>query len=504
MRVLIILGHPRHDSFCGGLADAYREGAQQAGAEVRLLRLGELMFDPHVHAGSPEDQPLEPDLEHAKQWLIWAEHLVFVYPTWWGTMPALLKGFLDRLVMPGFAFRFYGPGATQWEGLWQGKSAQLITTMDTPPPVYRWLFRAPGTHAMRNATLGFCGVKPTHTLIAGSVRTSTQQQRHQWLEQARARGFALRHGVHGPAGRLWHQARPWLKALRLQFYPMTWAAYTVGALIAAAHGLAWAPYLWGYLCLFFLEAATVFINDYHDYPSDSRNRHHGPFNGGSRVLVSGEVSFASMRRGIGLTLIVALAAAGLVLKTTAAPMASTLWLLIAAIFTLGYTLPPLKLSYRSLGEIDVAFTHSAMVLWLGFVFQGGSMDASLPWLLSLPLFFAILPAIILSGIPDREADALAGKHTLPERFGNRMALVLAAASTVMAAVLALVFDRSGSAAGLFHGLSYFVLPHAALCLALLWIAYQRGAHRLQRIDGLMFVMLNYMVWFVAVPFYHLA
>ncbi|GHA87431.1 NAD(P)H-dependent oxidoreductase [Modicisalibacter luteus] len=504
MRVLIIVGHPRHDSFCGALAQAYREGAEQAGVEVRLLRLGGLNFDPHVHVESPEEQPLEPDLEHAKQWLIWAEHLVFVYPTWWGTMPALLKGFLDRLVMPGFAFRFYGPGTTQWEGLWQGKTAQLITTMDTPPAVYRWLFRAPGTHAMRNATLGFCGVKPVHTLIAGSIRTSTQQQRHQWLEQARARGFALRHGVHGLAGRLWQRARPWLKALRLQFYPMTWAAYTLGALAAMANSLAWDPYLWGYLCLFFLEAATVFFNDYYDYPSDSQNRHYGPFNGGSRVLVDGLISFASMRRAIGLTLIVALAAAGLVLKTTTAPLASALWLLIAAILTLGYTLPPLKLSYRSLGELDVAFTHSAMVLWLGFVFQGGSLGASLPWLLALPLFFAILPAIILSGVPDRAADAIAGKHTLPERFGNTVALALAAASVGIASVLALVFDRTGMAAGAFGGLSYFVLPHAALCLALIWVAFQRGADCLRRIDGLMFVTLNYMVWFVAVPFYNLA
>lgn len=504
MRVLIILGHPRHDSFCAALAQAYREGAEQAGTETRQLSLGELEFDPHVHVESPEDQPLEPDLERAREWLVWAEHLVFVYPTWWGTMPALLKGFLDRLVMPGFAFRFYGPGATQWEGLWQGKSAQLITTMDTPPPIYHWLYRAPGTHAMRNATLGFCGVKPVHTLVAGSIRTSTQRQRHEWLERARARGFTLRHGVHGPVGRRWQGIRPWLKALRLQFYPMTWAAYTLGALAAAPLGLAWAPYLWGYLCLFFLEAATVFINDYQDYPSDSRNRHHGPFNGGSRVLVDHDISFVAMRRGIGITLIVALAAAGLVLKTTAAPLASAVWLLIAAILTLGYTLPPLKLSYRSLGELDVAFTHSAMVLWLGFAFQGGALGAVIPWALALPLFFAILPAIILSGIPDREADALAGKHTLPERFGNRMALALAAASIVVAAALALVFDRTGTAAGLFDGLSYFVLPHAALSIALLWAAFLHGPHRLRRIDGLMFVMLNYMVWFVAIPFYHLA
>lgn len=503
MRTLIILGHPRMDSLCGALAQAYREGAGQAGIETRLLALGEMHFDPHVHVESPEKQPLEPDLQCAKDWLSWAEHLVFVYPTWWGTMPALLKGFLDRLVMPGFAFRFYGPGATEWQGLWHDKSAQLITTMDTPPPIYRWLFRAPGTHAMRNATLGFCGVKPIHTLVAGSVRTSTLVQRRRWIEQARRAGFALRSGVHTPAGRVWLQVRPWLKALRLQFYPMTWAAYTLGALAATLNGLAWAPYLWGYLCLFCLEAATVFCNDYRDYPSDRANQYHGPFTGGSRVLVTGEISFATLRLGIALALLGAFTAAGLALKASASPLPSALWLALAVVLTLGYTLPPLKLSYRALGELDVAFTHSAMVLWLGYLLQGGAASSPLPWLLSLPLFFAILPAIILAGVPDRAADADAGKHTLAERLGNTAALRLAGASVIIAALLALIFDRAGVANGAFANISYFALPHAALSLGLLLVHARRGTERLQRIDALLFVMLNYMVWFVAVPYFHL-
>nr|WP_245965436.1 NAD(P)H-dependent oxidoreductase [Salinisphaera orenii] len=145
LRVLLVLGHPRRDSLCGALADAYCDGAGDAGVELRRIDLAALSFARDVTAASPENQPLEPDLQAAHADLTWAEHLVFVYPTWWGTMPALLKSFLDRLVMPGFAFRFYGPGAAEWEGLWPDKSAQLITTMDTPPPVYRWLFHAPGT-----------------------------------------------------------------------------------------------------------------------------------------------------------------------------------------------------------------------------------------------------------------------------------------------------------------------------------------------------------------------
>src|SRR5699024_8066124 len=230
MRILIVLVDRGAESLCGALADAYRDGAAETGAEIRVLTLASLRFDVHVHTSSPEEQPLEPDLQRARDWLDWAEHLVFVYPTWWGTMPALLKGFLDRMVMPGFAFRFHGSGASDWSGLWAGKSAQLITTTDTPPLIYRWLFRAPGTHAMRNATLGFCGVKPVYALVFGPVRTSSAAQRKRWIERARRAGAALNNGVHTPARRAWLRVWPWLKALRLQFYPMSWAAYTVGAL----------------------------------------------------------------------------------------------------------------------------------------------------------------------------------------------------------------------------------------------------------------------------------
>src|SRR5699024_2195881 len=198
IRVLLIPRHPRCDSLCGALADAYAEGANRAGVELRRIDLGALSFAHDVIVDSPENQPLEPDLQAAADDLAWADHLVFVYPNWWGTMPALLKGFLDRMIQPGKAFHFYGPGATQWRGLWTDKSVQLVTTMDTPPPIYRLLFRAPGVHAMRDATFGFCGARPTRALLLGPVRTSDADKRAVWLEKARQAGFALRHGVRSP------------------------------------------------------------------------------------------------------------------------------------------------------------------------------------------------------------------------------------------------------------------------------------------------------------------
>jgi len=504
VNVLLIMGHPRRDSLCAALAEAYLEGAVRAGASLRTLVLADLDFDPNVRVDSPENQALEPDLVRAARWLEWAEHVVFVYPTWWGTMPALLKGFLDRLVLPGVAFRFHGPGAFDWEKLWVGKSAQIITTMDTPPPIYRWIYKAPGTHAMRSATLGYCGVKPVHALEFGSVRTSTLEQRRGWLEEARRAGWQLHAGVR-PA---WHgaarTAATWLRALRLQFYPMTWAAYTVGAL-AAAGDLAWPAYLWGYACLFLMEAATVFGNDYVDVDSDRANRNFGLFTGGSRVLVDKRLEPSTLRAGAATAVILAAAAAGFALRASPQPAVSAAWLLLAAVLALGYTLPPLKLSYRGLGELDVAVTHGALMLLLGFFLQGGPADAASPWLLSLPLSLAILPSITLAGVPDRDADESVGKHTLAVLFGTRGALLVAAVAVIASASLAVVFDSTGVPAGLYRGIGYVVLPHAALCT---WLIHRQArrdaAEACGRIDRLLVATLTYMIWFVALPLYRLA
>src|SRR5688572_30784967 len=141
LRVLLILGHPRERSFCGALLNAFRAGAMQAGVDFREIHVSELSFDPDVRYASPNDQPLEPDLCAAQASIVWAEHLVLVYPTWWGTAPARLKAFLDRVLTPDFAFRHDADGG--WTPLLIGKTAQLVTTMDTPSLVYRWIYGSP-------------------------------------------------------------------------------------------------------------------------------------------------------------------------------------------------------------------------------------------------------------------------------------------------------------------------------------------------------------------------
>lgn len=180
--VLIVLGHPRKESYCGALAERYAEAARSAGAEVRTLLLGDLHFDPVLHVGYTTPQPLEADLQAAQADVAWAEHLVFVYPIWWGAFPALLKGFFDRAFLPGFAFR-YRKDSPMWDKLLTGKSARILVTMDAPSWYYRWLVGAPGDKQIRKSILEFCGIKPVRISHFGPIRPSTDAQRTRWLAE---------------------------------------------------------------------------------------------------------------------------------------------------------------------------------------------------------------------------------------------------------------------------------------------------------------------------------
>ena len=209
----------------------------------------------------------------------------------------------------------------------------------------------------------------------------------------------------------------WLRAIRPQFYPMSLLAYTIGAL-AAGGPLDVLAYALGMMCMTALKIATVLTNDIYDRDSDARNRNWSPFTGGGRSLQEGGLDRPPCGRESGVALAVsALAGCGLLLVAEA-PLAVLVVLIPLAVLALGYTVPPLRLSHRGLGELDVALTHGPGVVLLGLVAQGGNPLASLPWLLALVIGLAVLPAIILAGIPDRTADAATGKRTLVVRLGN--------------------------------------------------------------------------------------
>jgi len=496
MRCLLILAHPRRDSLCGALFDAVADGAHQAGVDCRQLVLGEMAFDGDVHTRSPEQQPLEPDLRRAQRDIEWAQHLVFVYPTWWGTFPARLKGFLDRVLTPGFAFAHVD--AQRWDQLLRGRSVDLITTMDTPPLVYRFIYRAPGRHALARATLGYCGLRTARVLAFGPVVGSTPEQRAQWLDRARALGARLQQGAFAPSQLLGRKALAWLAALRLQFYPMTWIAYTIGALLASgARPMVAATYWLGYLAMFLLEAATVFLNDWFDIESDRRNRNAGLFSGGSRVLVDGRLDRRAMRAGIAVVIMAAIAALALLLAMTASPAVAAVYIGFG-VLALGYTVPPLKLSHRGFGEFTVAITHSAGAILAGYAVQGGGLTDGAPWLLALPLGVAVMPSILLAGCPDRDADRAAGKRTLVVLVGKRNAVRLAIAASLCAPLIAALLLLTQQ--DLVRLLAWSTVGAAihAVWMARFLAGLQRGAIP-PRIDGAIVRALIFTLWFCIPP-----
>lgn len=187
VKVLVLDGHPDEHSLCRGLADAYAEGAEAAGHAVRRLDLRTLVFSPYLSHGYRARTELEPDLVAAQAAVSEAEHLVWVYPTWWGGPPALLKGFLDRALLPGFAFR-HREGSKRSEGLLRGRSARLLVTMDAPSWYDRLVYGASSRRAMASAVLGYSGVRPVRTTVFDEIRWADPARRARMVEAARALG----------------------------------------------------------------------------------------------------------------------------------------------------------------------------------------------------------------------------------------------------------------------------------------------------------------------------
>lgn len=190
-KILIILGHPVKDTFSGQLFENYKQGALSSGAEVKELVLRDLKFELNFSSGYRGSQELEPDLVKAQEFITWAEHLVLIYPNWWSTFPALLKGFIDRTFLPGFAFK-YRKGSLLWDKLLTGRSARLIITMDTPPWYYWLVYRRPGHNAMKRGILEFCGIRPVKITTIGSLKISSEQKRQQWLDKVKVLGRKMR------------------------------------------------------------------------------------------------------------------------------------------------------------------------------------------------------------------------------------------------------------------------------------------------------------------------
>ena len=184
-RIAIIVGHARKDTFCEALGEAYRRGAEAAGHKATLFVMSKMMFDPILHEGFTKIQTLEPDLQAAHDVIMQANHLVFIFPLWLGTLPAIFKGFLERVLQPDLVEPSKKGKFTK---ILNGKSAHIIMTMGMPGFIYRWYFGAFALRMLKRSILGFVGVSPIRTTIHGMIEAVSQKKRQSWLADAEAMG----------------------------------------------------------------------------------------------------------------------------------------------------------------------------------------------------------------------------------------------------------------------------------------------------------------------------
>lgn len=189
--ILIINGHPSPNSYNHALASAYKKGALESGAKVQEIEVGKLNFDPNLRFGYNQRMKLEPDLETARDKINQADHLVWVHPVWWGGFPAILKGFIDRVFLPGFAFK-YRENSPWWDKYLTGKTARIITTMDQPGWFYWLFYGSPSVKSLKRTILKFCGIKPVKVNYIGSIKASDEKQREKWLQKIYRLGTKLK------------------------------------------------------------------------------------------------------------------------------------------------------------------------------------------------------------------------------------------------------------------------------------------------------------------------
>jgi 1,4-dihydroxy-2-naphthoate octaprenyltransferase len=229
----------------------------------------------------------------------------------------------------------------------------------------------------------------------------------------------------------------WLRQLRLHMQPMYFINYSIGSAVAytTSQRFDLGVYVLGYICLFLGVLCAALINDYYDYPTDCINKNAG-FTAGTQILVEGKLGFKEVKVGIFVVLSL-IPIFGYLLIRTAGDVSpwSTLFLLsFGTIFAVEYTAPPLKLCYKGIGEVIVATMTGPFPILFGYIPQIGTWTNSLPWLLSIPLFFAMFAAITLGTIPDYQADKTVSKKTISVIFGPRIAALVSLALIAITAL----------------------------------------------------------------------
>lgn len=188
--ILLIQGHPdaSEPHLCHALAASYVAGAEESGHVVRQINIAAIDFQLLCSQKDWEKGIVPASLKPAQDDIAWAEHIVFFFPLWLGDMPAKLKGFLEQVARPGFAFTREEGGNPWGKKALTGRSARVVVTMGMPALVYRWYFRAHSVKSLERNILGFVGIAPIHETLIGLTGDMKAADAAKWLGKLRRLG----------------------------------------------------------------------------------------------------------------------------------------------------------------------------------------------------------------------------------------------------------------------------------------------------------------------------
>lgn len=186
-RIAIVVGNSLHNSFSEALGEAYRRGAESGGHQADLFVLGRMNFDAILREGYRREQPLEPDLAAARAAFVSCDHVVIIFPLWCGDMPAILKGFFERILQPDLLAIQKSGGKASWK-FFKGKSARIIMTMGMPGWFYRIYFGAHALKLLKRNILKFIGIAPVRSSVYGMIEAVGDDTRKSWLREVEALG----------------------------------------------------------------------------------------------------------------------------------------------------------------------------------------------------------------------------------------------------------------------------------------------------------------------------
>jgi putative NADPH-quinone reductase len=172
--ILIIVGHPGKESFSKSIGESYLKGAKSSGNKVKIIYLSEMNFNPNLKEGYKKIQPLEKDLLNFQKNILWAEHIVLITPVWWGSVPAKLKGLLDRAILPGFAFKYQKKSILPKRFL-KGKSARVFMTKGGSRIFYFGSLAYPGM-ILRRFVFNFTGIFPVRVKSFYSMNNLSEER----------------------------------------------------------------------------------------------------------------------------------------------------------------------------------------------------------------------------------------------------------------------------------------------------------------------------------------